>query len=91
MLLDPSERKQEHSYPLGSQSEDTAILQIKSMLMMLHLLPMHMQQGYFKKLQMVTLIHLVAHLALPTDRKEHLRLRALSIPSVLQDISSVAR
>lgn len=68
-----------------------AIIRTESVLTMLHLLPMHTQQDYLKNLQMVTLIDLVAHLAPPTDRMEHLWLRALSIPSVLQDVSYVAR
>lgn len=91
MLLDLSERKQEHLDPLEvkarthSQSPDQVHVNDAASATHAH------AAGLFKKLQTVTLIHLASHLALPTDRKEHLRLRALSIPSVLQGISYAGR
>lgn len=59
----------------GSHSEDT--LRIKSMLKMLQLLPTH------KNPLRVTLLQPVAHLDLPTDRKEHSRLRATPLTEEL--------
>lgn len=59
----------------GSHSEDT--VRIKSMLKMLQLLPTH------KNSLRVTLLQPVAHLDLPTDRKEHSRLRATPLTEEL--------
>lgn len=91
MLLVPSERKQEYSDPLevkvGGHSPSPDQVHVNDATSATHA---H-AAGLFKKLQTVTLIDLAAHLAFPTDRKEHPRLRALSIPFVLQGISYAAR
>jgi len=89
MLLVPSEWKQEHSDPLEvkvrthSHSLDQVHINDAASATHAHTAEL------FKKLQMVTLIHLMAHLALLYDRKGYVR--ALSIPSALQGISYAAR
>lgn len=91
MLLDPSERKQEHSGHLEvkvrtpSLSSEQVHTNDAVSTTDAHL------AGLFKKLQTVTPVCLAAHLTLHIDKKEQLMLRALRIPSVLQDISYPAK